>query len=67
MYWQGCKLSGLYPVSLIIDGVALNITLTSRQDFVDFGLIACRKTLPHVQRLLDYLEEGLADLEASLG
>ncbi|HKY89792.1 MAG TPA: wax ester/triacylglycerol synthase family O-acyltransferase, partial [Nevskiaceae bacterium] len=45
MYWQGCQLSGLYPVSLIIDGVALNITLVSRQDYVDFGLIACRKTL----------------------
>lgn len=66
MYWQGCKLSGLYPVSLIIDRIALNITLVSRQDFVDFGLIACRKTLPHVQRLLDYLEEGLADLEATV-
>lgn len=67
MYWQGCELSGLYPVSLIIDHIALNITLVSRQDFVDFGIIACRKTLPHVQRLLDYLEEGLSDLEASLG
>jgi diacylglycerol O-acyltransferase len=66
MYWQGAKLGGLYPISLVIDNGALNITLVSRQDFVDFGLIACRKSVPHMQRLLDYLEDGLAELEASI-
>jgi diacylglycerol O-acyltransferase / wax synthase len=66
MYWQGAKLSGLYPASLIIDGGALNITIISRHDFVDFGIIACRKTVPQVQRLLDYLEDGLSELEATL-
>ncbi len=66
MYWQGCELQGLYPVSLIMDGIALNITLVSRQDFVDFGLIACRRTLPSVQRLLDHLEESLIELEQAV-
>ena len=63
MYWQGCELSGLYPVSVVADDIALNITLISRHDFVDFGLIACRKTLPHVQRMLEHLEQALVDLE----
>jgi diacylglycerol O-acyltransferase len=67
MYWQGCELDGLYPVSLIMDGLALNITLVSRGDRVDFGLIACRRTLPSVQRLLDHLEESLVELEDALG
>ena len=66
MYWQGARLSGLYPLSLIIDGGALNITVVSRRDVVDFGLIACRKTVPRVQRLLDYLEDGLAELEGTI-
>lgn len=66
MYWQGSKLEGIYPVSLVMDGIALNITLVSRHDYVDFGLIACRRTLPSVQRLLDHLEEALVDLEAVL-
>lgn len=66
MYWQGCKLEGLYPVSLVMDGLALNITLVSRGDFVDFGLIACRRTLPSVQRLLDHFEEALAELEQAV-
>lgn len=66
MYWQGCQLDGLYPVSLLLDGLALNITLVSRHDRVDFGLIACRRTLPSVQRLLDHLQEALEELEAAL-
>ncbi len=65
-YWQGCKLDGLYPVSVIVDGLALNITLVSRGDQIDFGLIACRRTLPSVQRLLDHLDEELDALENAL-
>ena len=66
MYWQGARLSGLYPLSLIIDGGALNMTVVSRRDVVDFGLIACRKTVPRMQRLLDYLEDALAQLEGTI-
>lgn len=66
MYWQGAKLCGLYPVSLITDGGALNITIVSRHDLVDFGIIACRKTVPDVQRLLEYLEQGLVEMEDAL-
>jgi diacylglycerol O-acyltransferase len=63
LHWQGCKLDGLYPVSVVADGMALNITVTSRHNSLDFGLLACRRTLPHVQRLLDYLAEGLQEIE----
>ena len=66
MYWQGAKLCGLYPASLIVDYGALNITLISRHDFVDVGIIACRKTVPQMQKLLKYLEDALVDLEATL-
>lgn len=66
LYWQGARLTGLYPASLVTDGGALNITVVSRRDFVDFGLIACSKTVPRLQRFLDYLENGLAELEQAL-
>ncbi len=62
-YWNGAELEGMYPVSIVIDGQALNITLNSYADKLEFGLIACRRRLPHMQRLLDYLEQGLAELE----
>lgn len=65
MYWQGCQLEGIYPASLLLDGFALNITFISRHDTVDFGLLACRHTVPHMQRLLDYLEDALVELESA--
>ena len=29
MYWNGARLDGLYPLSIPLDGQALNITCTS--------------------------------------
>ncbi|WP_303290047.1 wax ester/triacylglycerol synthase family O-acyltransferase [Marinobacter sp. SS5-14b] len=66
-YWNGAKLEGMYPVSIDMDRLALNMTLTSYNDQVEFGLIGCRRTLPSLQRMLDYLEDGLAELEAAAG
>lgn len=63
LYFHGAKLEGMYPVSIVLDGFALNITLNSYVDKLEFGLIACRRTLPHMQRLLDDLEQGLKELE----
>lgn len=62
-YWNGAKLEGMYPVSIAMDRLALNMTLTSYNDQVEFGLIGCRRTLPSLQRMLDYLEDGLLELE----
>ena len=67
LYWQGCQLDGIYPASLVLDDFALNITLISRHDFIDFGIIACRKSLPRVQRLLDYIEDAIVELETCAG
>lgn len=67
VYWQGCKLDGIYPASIVLDGFAMNITLISRHDYIDFGIIACRRSLPSVQRLLSHLEDSLEELEVALG
>ncbi len=63
LYWNGAKVTGVYPVSIAADGMALNITLTSYAGNLEFGLIGCRRSLPHMQRLLQYLEDGLVELE----
>lgn len=64
LYWQGCKLEGLYPLPVLIDGQALNITYTQRGESLDFGVLACARTLPRVERLLAYLEDALTELES---
>jgi diacylglycerol O-acyltransferase len=63
LYWNGASLLGTYPVSAVFHGFALNITFVSYHDNLDFGIIACRETVPHVQRLIDYLEQSLTELE----
>lgn len=67
LYWQGCRLDGLYPVSVVMDGLALNITIVSRHESLDFGLLACARTLPCLQPLLEYLDDALAELESRAG
>src|SRR6476469_327400 len=67
MYWNGARLDGNYPLSIALDGQALNITLTSNADNLDFGLVGCRRSVPHLQRLLLHLEDALADLEKAVG
>ena len=66
LYWNGAPLEGMYPLSIVTHGQALNITVTSVADSLDFGIIACRRSVPSAQRLIDHLEAALAELEASV-
>jgi diacylglycerol O-acyltransferase len=66
-YWNGATLTGNYPLSIPIDGMALNITCTSYDGDMDFGLIGCRRTVPHLQRLLVHLDDELEALEKAAG
>lgn len=67
LYWNGARLDGVFPTSVVLDGQALNITLTNTVDTLDFGVVGCRRSLPSLQRLLVHLEQSLADLESALG
>ncbi|MQA10160.1 MAG: wax ester/triacylglycerol synthase family O-acyltransferase [Pseudonocardiaceae bacterium] len=61
-YFNGARLDGIYPMSLLLDGQALNITLTSYADNVEFGVLGWR-TLPSLQRILLHLDSELENLE----
>ncbi len=65
-YLKGAELVATYPVSLVWHGYAVNITVQSYLDKLDVGIIACRDTVPHVQRMLDHLENALVELEAAV-
>ena len=66
-YWNGAKLTGTYPLSIPINGMALNITCTSYDGQMGFGLTGCRRTVPHLQRLLTHLDDEVANLEKAVG
>ncbi len=67
LYYAGARLDGSYPLSNIPDGQALNITLVNNAGNLDFGLVGCRRSVPHLQRLLAHLESSLKDLEQAVG
>jgi diacylglycerol O-acyltransferase len=66
-YFNGMRLEGTYPLSIPIDGMALNITCNSYAGQMAFGLTGCRRTVPHLQRLLTYLDSELGALERAAG
>jgi len=67
LYWNGARLEALYPLSLPLDGQALNITCTSTDNSISFGLTGCRRAMPQLGPILDGLDAELAALETAAG
>lgn len=67
LYWNGARMEGVYPLSIPTEGQALNITVTSYNGNMHFGLTGCRRTVPHLQRMLDHLDQSLSELESVAG
>lgn len=63
LYWNGIPMSDIYPISMISEGQAVNITVTRYADKITFGVVGDRKAVPHLQRMLVHLESAVADLE----
>jgi WS/DGAT/MGAT family acyltransferase len=62
LYMAGAELVANYPVSVITDGMGLNITVMSYCGHLDFGIVADREQIRDVWKLIDWLEESLAEL-----
>ncbi len=67
LYLRGSRLEAVYPVSIPAHGMALNITLETYADTMNFGFIGDREAVPHLQRLAVYTGEALVALERALG
>ena len=63
LYMAGAKLIANYPVSVITDGMGLNITVMSYNGRMDYGIVADRDQMPDVERLMDWLQEELDALK----
>ena len=65
LYAAGAELLHIFPVSIATHGLALNITVQSYRDQLDFGFIAGANVIPHVQVLADMLPQEFAALQAA--
>jgi diacylglycerol O-acyltransferase / wax synthase len=65
LYFRGAELLAIYPVSIVTQGQALNITCQSYAGWMDFGFTGCHSSVPSLQRLAVYTAEALEELEAA--
>jgi WS/DGAT/MGAT family acyltransferase len=60
LYMAGARMISFHPLSIVIHGLALNITVQTYAGSVDFGIIGDRKAVPHIEQLAGALEDAFA-------
>ncbi len=66
LYCAGAEMMAYYPVSTIVDGVGLNITVLSYRDHMDVGIIGDRDQLGDAWPMLDGLRAALEEFHGLL-
>jgi len=64
LYMAGAKMITNYPASIIVHGMALNITVQSYDKSLDFGLMADAQAMPDVKELAEAITIAFDDLRA---
>jgi WS/DGAT/MGAT family acyltransferase len=67
LYVAGAKLLHYYPVSTIVDGQGLNVTVQSYLDTLDFGLVSCRELVPDLWDMVDAMADEVTVLAEAAG
>jgi diacylglycerol O-acyltransferase / wax synthase len=65
LYLAGAQLLAFYPVSALVDGQGLNITVMSYRENLHFGLIACSNLVPDLDVMASYLRDELDALTSA--
>ncbi len=63
LYFSGCRLDAVYPISQLMQYSALNIDCVNYAGTFNIGFTGARDTLPHLQRLAVYFGKAVEDLE----
>ncbi|MEM1154475.1 MAG: wax ester/triacylglycerol synthase family O-acyltransferase [Pseudomonadota bacterium] len=63
LYWEGAKLDAIYPLSQLMQHVALSIDCVNYAGTLNVGFTGARDTLPSLQRMAVYLGKALSELE----
>ena len=66
LFCAGAKVTALYPVSIATHGCALNVTVQSYLDHLDFGITADYKAVPDVDDLADLLVASFEELKTAV-
>jgi diacylglycerol O-acyltransferase len=64
LYMAGAKMLTNYPTSIVVHGVALNITVQTYNESLEFGLIACGKAMPEIAELARDVRAAFDEFQA---
>ena len=67
LYMAGAKMLTNYPTSIVVHGVALNITVQTYNEALEFGLIACGEAMPEVAELAVHVQAAFDEFQALPG
>ena len=62
LYLAGARLKSYFPVSIVTHGLALNVTIVSYDGSLDFGLVACKETMPDLRQFAKHLQAAHEEL-----
>ena len=64
LYMAGAKMLTNYPTSIVVHGVALNITVQTYNESLEFGIIACADAMPEVAELARHVQAAFEEFQA---
>lgn len=64
LYMAGAKMLTNYPTSIVVHGVALNITVQTYNESLEFGIIACGQAMPEVAELARHVQAAFDEFAA---
>lgn len=62
LYMAGARMLTNYPTSIVVHGVALNITVQTYDQSLDIGIMSCAKAMPEVAEFAAQLETAFVEL-----
>ena len=66
LFCAGARLESMFPVSVVVDGVGLNMTVMSYRDHLDFGIVTDQGQIPDAWPFIDHLHTALEELQTVL-
>lgn len=65
LYLGRAKLKALYPISMLVSGIGLNVTLISTAEEMHFGIVAGAEVMADAQQFEDLCRSAFAAIEKS--
>jgi WS/DGAT/MGAT family acyltransferase len=67
LYLAGARMLTFHPMSIVIHGIALNITIQTYAGSVDFGIIAGAKAVPDVEAVARAIQGAFEEARTTFG